>query len=445
MGSERIARLLVRFAGPALVGMLASALYNIVDRIFVGHAVGARGIAAIAVSFPCMLFFISVGFLVAAGAASRVSILMGEKRVRKAEQTLGNALSLALALGLLLCLMGGLLFERILRLSGASDTVYPMASGYLSIILYGVVPSIASFTLSSLIRACGSPAYAMGSQIVGAAANIILDAWFILHLEMGVEGAALATVISQWLSAIWAISYFKLRRAALRLRPKFMLFMDWRTLSRIFVVGIPSCLVNMNFVLVHGVITYTSNRYGGDLAVSATGIFVSLDSLLFMPAVAIADACQPIVGYNYGARKIERVVSAAKAGIMITSAFYILSFTVIMSNAEFLVRMFNSTDGELIRTTARAMRLGNIAIPLMGVSIVTSSFLQGLGNGRESMILATIKFGIFLWIPLLILPRFFGVYGAWGSFPISDSCGAVASLFFMARAIKKIRAEAGRQ
>jgi putative MATE family efflux protein len=442
MGNERMTRLLVRFAGPALLGMLANALYNIVDRVFVGHAVGARGIAAIAVSFPCMLFFISVGFLVAAGAASRVSILMGGKRFKEAERTLGNALTLALSLGLLLCLAGGLMFERILRISGASDMVYPMASAYLSIILYGVIPSIASFTLSSLIRACGSPAYAMGSQVVGAVVNIILDAWFIFHLGMGVEGAALATVISQWISAIWAIAYFKLPQAALRLRPKFMLSMDWRTLSRIFVVGIPSCLVNMNFVLVHGVITYTSNRYGGDLAVSATGIFVSLDSLLFMPAVAIADACQPIVGYNYGARKIERAVSAAKTGIMITSAFYVLSFTTIMSNAEFLVKIFNSTDEELIRTTARAIRFGNIGIPLMGISIVTSSFLQGLGKGRESMILAMIKFGIFLWIPLLVLPRFFGVYGAWGSFPISDSFGAVASGFFMIRAIKKIRAEA---
>jgi putative MATE family efflux protein len=444
MGSERIAKLLIRFAGPALVGMLANALYNIVDRIFVGHAVGSLGIAAIAVSFPCMLFFISVGFLIAAGASSRVSILMGEKRIRRAEQTLGNAVSLSLSLGLLLCLAGGLLFERILRLSGASDTVYPMASSYLSIILYGVVPSIVSFTLSSLTRACGSPAYAMGSLIVGAAANIVLDAWFILSLGMGVEGAALATVISQLLSAIWALSYFMLPGAALKLRLKFMLSPNRDTLSRIFAVGIPSCIVNMNFVFIHGVITYTSNMYGGDMAVSAAGIFVSLDSLLFMPAVAIADACQPIVGYNYGAGKTERAISAAKTGILITTVFYILSFTVIMSNAEFLVKMFNSTDGNLIRTTARAIRFGNICIPLMGISIVTTSFLQGLGKGREGLILSVIKFGVFLWIPLLVLPRYFGVYGVWGSFPISDSCGAAASCLFITRAIKDIRSDAKR-
>ncbi|MDR1886039.1 MAG: MATE family efflux transporter [Synergistaceae bacterium] len=429
----------MRFAGPALVGMLANALYNIVDRIFVGHATGALGIAAIAVSFPCMLLFISVGFLVGTGSASRISILMGERRISRAEQTLGNALSLALILGLALWFGSRLMFGHILRLSGASDTVYPMASSYLSTVLFGVVFSIVSFTLSAQIRACGSPVYAMGSQIVGAAVNIVLDALLVLRFEMGVEGAAIATVISQAISAVWAISYFWLPRAALRLRARYMLQLDRGTIARIFVVGVPSCLVNLNFVLVHGMITYTSNKYGGDLAVSATGIFVSLDSLLFMPAVAIADACQPIVGYNYGAGRIERAIAAARTGMFVTTAFYIASFIAIMSGAEFLVMMFNSTDEELITTTARAIRFGNACIPVMGVSLVASSFLQGLGMGREGMMLAIIKFGVFLWIPLLILPQHFGVYGTWGSFPISDASGAVASGLFMLHAIKKTR------
>ncbi|MDR3331554.1 MAG: MATE family efflux transporter [Synergistaceae bacterium] len=441
MENESISRLITRFAGPALIGMLANALYNIVDRIFVGHIVGAKGIAAIAVSFPCMLLSTSIGFLIGIGAASRISILMGEGKRQKAEQTLGNSLSISLVLGVLFLCGGRLLFRQILGLSGASETIYPIASEYLSVVLYGVLFSIVSFTLSCGIKASGSPSYAMGSQAIGAMANIVLDALFVVCLDMGVRGAALATVISQVISAVWAVVYFFLPGAALRLRRRFVLSVDREAFARIFAVGVPSCLVQLNFVLVHGMITYTSNRYGGDLAVSATGIFVSLDSLLFMPAVAIADACQPIVGFNYGAKKIDRVIATVRTGVLITSVFYAVSFIIIMTNAEIFVRMFNSTDQELIRTTATAMRFANIGLPFMGISIVNSSLLQGLGRGREGMILAAIRFGLFLWMPLLILPGIFGLYGAWGSFPVSDIGGTVASGLSMYYTIKRLKKE----
>lgn len=441
MEREKIPRLLARFAVPALVGMLANALYNIVDRIFVGQVVGANGIAALALSFPCMLLFLSVAFLIGVGAASRISILLGEKRTRRAEQTLGNAFTMALAASVLLWILGSVFFRPILMLSGASETLYPTAAAYLSVILYGVVFSVISFSLSCQIRACGSPAYAMGSQLVGALANILLDAWFVLGLGMGVRGAAIATVLSQLLSMLWALSYFWLPKATLKLRPRFILRLNRETIARIFAVGTPSCLVNLNFVLVHGMITNASSHYGGDLAVSATGIFMSLDSLLFMPALAISEGCQPIIGYNYGAGKIERVIATVKMGIAACTGFYLLSFALVMTNAEILVMMFNSSDKALIELAASGIRVANIGIPLMGVSVVCTSFMQGVGRGREGLYLALVRFGVFLWIPLLTLPRYFGVYGAWGSFPVSDICGSIVAGIFMIHTVKKMRKE----
>ncbi|MDR3255963.1 MAG: MATE family efflux transporter [Synergistaceae bacterium] len=440
MEREAIPRLLARFAAPALAGMLANALYNIVDRIFVGHAVGAHGIAAIALSFPSMLFFASMAFLIGVGAASRISIQLGEKAKEDAERTLGNALCMAVLSSLIFWLVGRAFFGDILRLSGASDALFPVAASYLSIILYGIVFNVVSFSVSSQIRACGSPAYAMGSQIIGAVVNIALDAWFVIGLGKGVEGAALATVISQCVSMLWGFSYFLMPKAALRLRPRFILRIDPSTIARIVTVGTPACLVNLNFVLMHGVITNASSTYGGDLAVSATGIFMGMDSLLFMPAVAIAEACQPIVGYNYGAGRIDRVIATVKMSVLFTTIFYLTSFTAIMCFAEYMAMMFNSDDMELIKLTAKAMRVANIGIPVMGLSVVTTSFLQGLGMGREGLYLAALKFGIFLWIPLLVMPRYFGVYGAWGSFPISDVFGSAISLVVTVRTTRGLRA-----
>jgi len=439
MEKEAIPRLLARFAAPALVGMLANALYNITDRIFVGQVVGARGIAAIALSFPCMLFFASMAFLIGVGAASGISIQLGAKNLERAERTLGNALLMAVVSSLVFCLVGWRFFGDILRLSGASDTLFPVAASYLSVILYGIGFNIVSFSLSSQIRACGSPFYATGSQISGALVNVALDAWFVIALDMGVEGAAFATVISQFVSVLWSFSYFFTRGAAMRLRPRFILRPDPGTIARILSVGTPACLANLNFVLMHGVITNVSNAYSGDLAVSAAGIVMGMDTLLFMPAVALAEACQPIVGYNYGALRIDRVVNTVKMGVLATTIFYLASFAVIMRFAEFMVMMFNSEEAELISIAANSMRVANVGIPVMGISVVTTSLLQGLGRGRESLYLALLRFGVFLWVPLLVLPRYFGVYGAWGSFPISDICGSAVCLAVTQRTIRGLR------
>jgi putative MATE family efflux protein len=435
---------MARFAAPALAGMFANALYNIVDRIFVGQIVGAQGIAAIALAFPLMLLFFCVATLIGTGAASRVAILMGERKTEDAERTLGSSLTLAIVSGIVLSVSTSAFIRDILLMSGASETLYPLAHEYMSHIIYGIVLGIVSFSLSYQIRAAGSPAYAMGTQVLGALSNVALDALFVMKFGMGVRGAAVATVISQGISICWALLYFRLPGAALRIRLRYMIRLDIAAVRRIFEVGAPASLIQLNFVFVHGLITNASNTYGGDIAVSAAGIFMGLDSLLFMPAVAMGEACTPIIGYNYGAGKIDRVISTVKSGVTATTVFYLLSFSAIMFFAEQMVMIFNSRDAELIRFTARCMRYANAAIPIMSISIICTSLLQGLGRGHEGMALAAVRFGLFLWTPLLILPRYYGILGVWSSFPISDVGGTLASGILMCRTIRRLRKAGGK-
>jgi putative MATE family efflux protein len=326
-------------------------------------------------------------------------------------------------------------------MSGASETLLPMAREYLSVIMWGVFFSMLGFAGSCVIRACGSPNYAMATQLVGALLNVGLDVWLVLWLRMGVRGTAISTVISQGVSMFLVAVYFLKPGAHIRLRARDVFTPNREAVARILAVGTAPFLVNMTFVLIHGLMNVSVAKYGGDLAVAAMGIFMSLDSLLFMPAVAIGEGTQPIVGYNYGARRFDRVRQAVKWSVGATTVFYIISFLTIFSHTEFFIRLFNSSDDALIDMTARFMRISYLGIPVMGVSIVTSSTLQGLGHARDGLVLSFIRFGLLILVPLAILPRFWGVYGVWATFPLSDITGSAISFLFLRRVMGKMKRE----
>ena len=439
METESVPRLLARFAIPSTIGMLASALYNIVDRIFVGQTVGADGIAAIALGFPCMLFFFAFSMLVGIGGASRVALQLGAKNDEGANQTVGNVVFLCILGGVLFMTIGQSSVDLVLRACGASDTLLPMAKDYLSVILLGVFFSLISFAGSCVIRACGSPNYAMGTQLIGALLNVALDAWFVIGLRMEVRGAAIATVISQGISMIWVTAYFFTPTTRIRLRWHDIFKPRREAAARILAVGTPPFLVHMILVIINGLLNSSVAKYGGDLAVAATGILMSLDSLLFMPAIAIGEGAQPIVGYNYGARRFERVRQTIKWSVGVTTAFYVISFLVIFFHAEFLVLMFNKSNEALITLTARFMRVAYLCIPVMGVSIITGSTLQGLGRARDGLILSFMRFGLFLLVPMAILPRFYGLFGVWATFPLSDVIGSSVSFMYLRRIMTEMK------
>lgn len=438
MGTEKISKLIINFALPAVLGMLAGAVYNIVDRVFVGHAVGSVGLAAISTSFPTMLLMFACSLLISVGGASRLSILRGAEKHRQAEQVLAHAVALLALVGFVGMMAAFAGTDTLLHYSGASDAVLPTARGYLRIILLGGPFALMGGGINSFIRACGSPRYAMGTQILGAFSNVVLDAVFILKMGMGVEGAALGTVVAQSLATAASFAYFFMKDAPLRIRPHFILRPQFSVVRRICAVGSAPFFVELSFVAYMTVMNQTIGRYGGDLALSALGIFFSLDSIVFLPALAVGEATQPIVGYNYGAGKPERVIRAIKYALKFVTCFYVLSFLTAEIFTTYFVRLFTS-DPELIAVAVPGIRISYMGILFFGLPIVTNAALQGLGRAKESLLLSLMRQVFFMFIPLFFLPQIMGLNGVWFSFVVGDFLGGLLALLFLIRLTRWLR------
>lgn len=431
--------MLFTFAIPAMIGMIAGAVYNIVDRVFVGRYVGTNGLAAITICFPTMLLMFAFSLLISVGGASRVSILRGARKQRPAEQALAHAFMLLALVG-----VGGAVFsltpgiDWLLLLSGASEEIIPPARSYLRIILIGGPFALVGAGINSLVRACGSPRYAMATQIIGALTNVVLDAFFIAGLGMGVEGAAYGTVIAQALVTACGVGFFYTEFTPLRIRLHFLLRPRWKVIKKIISVGVSPFIVELSFVLYMTVMNRTIHSYGGDMGLSVLGVFFSIDSLLFLPSLAIGEAIQPIVGYNYGAGKPDRVIKTIKLAMIFATVFYAFSFLFAELFAEEMMMLFSS-DPELLRLGVPGMRIGYIGLIFVGVPIITSSALQGLGRARAALTMSFFRHIIFMFAPLLILPKIFGIWGIWMSFPTGDIFGCTMAVFFLRSLIKWLR------
>lgn len=435
MGYEPIGRLLTQFSLPAIVGMVASALYNIVDRMFIGHAVGPNGIAAITVAFPFFLLIISTGILIGVGSSSQISRNLGEGRQERAQMVMGNGFLAMMVSSTLVMVVGFVFMEDLMRMCGASSLIMPMTRDYMSIILWGVPFQLVGFCCNYFIRAEGHPRYAMGTLILGALANIVLDWLFIVKMGMGVRGAALGTVLAQFLAACWVLAFYakgvgELRFARSAFRP------DRSIVTEMAAVGFSPFMMEMFFVLVMIIFNRTLSRLGGEMAISAMGIFFSLDSILFMPAIGIAEGAQPLIGYNYGAGNFERVRKTVYMAMAASVIFFVCSLMVAQIFPRQLTMLFNSESQELISMTVRAMRIGYLGIPMAGVAIISGGVFQALGKAKQSITLNLCRQIIFLLPPLLFLPPIFGIDGVWASFPIVDVGGGILG-WFMVRAEMK--------
>ena len=437
---EKIPKLLIHFALPAMVGMVAGAIYNIVDRIFVGRYIGTDGLAAITLSFPVMLLMFSFSLLIGIGGSSRVAILRGARKQRPAEQALGHTLMLLAAVGF--AGMGLSIYgvDFLLRLSGAGEEILPLARNYLRIILIGGPLALMGHGINSLIRACGDPRYAMGTQILGAFTNILLDALFIVKMGMGVEGAALGTVLAQGTAAICGLWFFYSGASPLRIRLHFLIRLRMRVIKKICAVGSSPFITELSFVFYMTLMNNMVRKYGGDIGLSAMGVFLSLDSILFLPALAIGEAVQPVIGYNYGAGRPERVIGAIKYAVYMVTSIYLLSFAAAEMFAREMVLLFND-DPQLLAIAIPGMRIGYLGIVFMGVTIVTNSALLGLGKARQAITLSVFRHAIFLFLPLIILPRFFGLWGIWMSFPVGDIFGCLTAVIFLRRLITWLKGD----
>lgn len=441
LGQERIFPLLLSFSLPAIVGMLVQALYNVVDRIFVGNGVGPLGLAGLTVIFPIMLVQMAFSMLIGLGATALISIRLGEERQAEAERIMSNAVGLLILVSVVMTVLGVAFLEPLIRLMGASDAVLPYARDYLSIILLGTVFQFIGFGMNHMIRAQGSPRIAMATMLIGAITNIILDFVFIFVLGWGVAGAALATVLSHVVSAAWVMSFFLRGQSQLRLDFRSIFRIQWPVVVQIVSIGFAPFSMQLAGSVQNFLLNQSLAHYGGDLAISAMGIVFSVNTIFLMPIFGINQGAQPILGFNYGAKKYERVKETlwyAAAGGTIMST---LGFAVTRLAPVPLVSLFGKHDLELMVLGMQAMKIVMVSYPIIGIQIIGANFFQALGKPKKAAFLSLSR-RVLLLIPLVfILPRFFGVAGVYMAYPVADVVATITTLWFLRRELAKLGSE----
>ena len=418
LGTASIRKLLWEYSLPAIVAMLASSLYNIVDSIFIGHGVGALAISGLAITFPLMNLSAAFGSLIGAGGATLLSIKMGQHDVESAERVLGNIVFLNLLLGTLFMLFGLLFLEPILLFFGASSETLPYAYDYMFVLLIGNLVTHLYLGLNSAMRSTGSPRKAMLTTLMTVFINCVLDPLFIFVFDWGIRGAALATVVAQLAALIYTLVHFLNPRQELHFK-RDIFTLRRRVAVSIFSIGMAPFVLNACSCLVVVVINQSLLKYGSDLAVGAYGIVNRIMMLFGMLVLGFNQGMQPIAGYNYGALKMDRVKSVLKQTILYASLVMTTGFLIVELFPEVVARMF-TTDAELLSISEKGLRIVFAMAPVVGFQMVVSNFFQSIGHASKAVFLSSTRQLLFLVPLLVILPHFFGVIGVWLSLPISD-------------------------
>lgn len=420
LGTEPVQKLLLKFSVPAIVGMVISALYNVVDRIFIGNSpdLGHLGLAGIAISFPIMILVLALGILFGTGGATLFSIRLGEKKQEEAEQALGNAFMLMIVIGLLFTILGEIFLKPVLILFGASDVVLPYALDYMRLIFIGSTFQIIGIGMNNFVRADGRPKFAMVTMFFSAGLNIVLDPIFIFGFNMGMAGAALATIIAQAVGAFWIIYYFTSRHSTSKLRIKYLGFkpaMSYKIIS----YGLPGFLLQFANSILNIVLNKNLLAYGGDIAVSGMGIINSLQTLLMLPVVGLKQGMLPIISFNYGARQFQRVKKTVLISIAAATVIVVVGFLIINLIPELLISIFNR-DPELLAFSTRALKTWFLCMPVVGSQIISANYFQAIGKPYSATFLTLTRQVILLIPAVIIFPMFWEMEGILFAAPFAD-------------------------
>lgn len=435
---DKIGKLMRKYFMPAFAGMMANALYNIVDRIYIGQGVDALALSGLSVIFPLMIIFMAFGMLVGMGSAVRVSLSLGEKDYTRAERILGNAAFLGITIGIVLAATGFIFRDRMLEIFGAGPETLQYATDYFSIILAGVPFATTGYALNNIIRAEGNPRIAMYSIFISAGLNIILDPVFIFGFGMGVKGAAYATIISQGVLFVWVLTHFRSRKSMLSLTFARM-HPDTYIIKHIISIGFAPFAMNVAASLVTGLMNTQFIRYGGDIAVGAMGIVYSSTMMLVMTIISINMAIQPIIGFNYGAGLYCRVRETVTKAIKYATIIAVGGWLICMLIPGVVVSMFNSDNMELRSAGIMGLRIFCAVLPIVGFQIIASNYFQAIGKARLATFLSLLRQIIVLLPLIIILPRFWNVEGVWIANPISDTVSAIITYIFFRREVKKLK------
>ncbi len=438
LADDNIGKLLFKLSAPATLGMFVMALYNVIDTIFIGHAVGSLGIAGISIVFPFQMFVMAIGQTLGIGGASLISRSLGAGNIEKAETTLGNVIFSVVIFGITLAIFGSFFIDNILILFGATETILPYAREYMQIILYGTILFTFLMTSNNIIRSEGKAKVAMGTMIIAAVLNIILDPVFIFGFKMGIRGAAIATVLSQFISVIYIIFYFRSGKSVLRFK-LINLKLNFPILKEVFAIGTSSFARQSAQSLLIIVLNNSLGAYGGDVSIAVFGVVSKLIRFIIMPIFGIAQGLQPIAGFNYGAKKYQKAWKAIKLALISGVSISTLGFLLILAIPETLMMIFTK-EKILIRQGVHSMKLFILAFPVVGFQIIGATVFQAFGKAIPALFLSLSR-QILFFIPLiLILPRFFHLDGIWYAFPVSDVLATMVTLFMLYSQKKKISA-----
>lgn len=437
LSEKPVFSLLLQYAIPAIVAMVASSLYNIVDGIFIGQGVGAGAIMGLAITMPIMNLSAAFGAMVGVGGSTLLSVKLGEKDYNFAAKILGNVITLNCIIGIGLGAVMLLFLDPILRFFGASDYTIPYARDFMVIVLIGNVFTHLFLGLNAMLRSSGKPKKAMKATIMTVIINIALAPLFIFVLHLGIRGAALATILSQLIVLLWQFKLFSNPNELIHLR-RDTYRLERRIVTGSLSIGLSPFLINLCACLVVIIINKQLVSYGGDVAVGAYGIANRMMFFFVMVVIGINQGMQPIAGFNFGAQHYTRLNQVLKYAITIATGIWIVGFIVCVLLATPVASAFTN-DEELLKEAAHALRVMNLVVPIIGFQMITIGFFQSIGKAGISIFLSLTRQLLFLVPLLLILPNFFGLEGIWYSVPIADGTAAITAAIVLIYHMRKFK------
>ncbi|HPO67354.1 MAG TPA: MATE family efflux transporter [Paludibacteraceae bacterium] len=429
LGTEKIRNLLIQYSLPAIIAMTASSLYNITDSIFIGHGVGALAISGLAITFPFMNLSAAFGSLVGVGAATLMSVRLGQKDYSTANQILGNVFVLNIIFGLAFAIISLIFLDPILYFFGASPATLPYAHDFMVIILIGNVITHIYLGLNGLLRSIGKPEKAMYATLTTVGLNLILNPLFIFGFKWGIRGSALATVLSQTILLIWQIKLFSDKENFIHFQ-KGIFKLNKRIVKESLAIGMSPFLMNAVGSIIVIVLNQSLIRHGGDLAVGAYGIINRVTFLFAMVVVGLNQGMQPIAGYNFGAQKFDRVNEVLKLTILFATAIMTVGFLIGELFPRAVASIFTK-DKELIRLASEGLRITFIFFPIVGFQMVTTNFFQSIGMAGKAVFLSLTRQLIYLLPCLLIFPSIYGLKGVWYSMPVADLLATLTAAYML--------------
>lgn len=442
LGTENIKKLMIKFSIPCIISLLVNSLYNIVDQIFIGWGVGFLGNGATNVVFPITMISLAFALMLGDGAGAYLSLKLGEKKKEEASMGVGNAITLSVIVSVLLCTIALIFMPKLLNTFGATEDLLPYAKNYGYIISLGIPFMMIGTTLNSIIRSDGNPGYSMKTMVIGAILNTILDPIFIFVFKWGVKGAALATILSQILTFILNIIYIKKFKSIKINKTSFKLKKE-QTL-KVTSLGISSFITQMSFVLV---ITIENNllkkygeisKFGPNIPITVLGIVMKINQILNSIIIGLAVGAQPILGYNYGARKFDRVKDTLKQTLKISLIISTIAFILFQTIPDKLIMIFGSGDALYMEFACMSFRIYLMLVIFNGVQIPSGIFFQAIGKPVKSIILSLSRQVLFLIPAMMMLGKLYGIKGVLYGGPVADALAFIISIILLIHETKTL-------